>query len=328
MSLLAALLACAGSDPSGDTGTALVEVDADGDGYPAWDTTTDDARADCDDADPDVTPLTERYVRAGPFTRGSDDLPWASPVRTITLSDYCIDVTEVTNTDFLELLEAREADGYHNVDDEGRTLFDLADDDDVFPQRITWIDDTWGIEAGYERHPVVEVWYSSAELYCASVGRAMPTEAQWEKAARGDQDARKWPWGDDPPDCGRANYAEGEPDTPPTERVPCVQDTTPVDAYPDGISPYGVMDMSGNVAEWVYDWFAPDEYASDPDTDPTGPAEGEEFYDGVGTFVARINHGGTFLTTPDTLEAASRTPEPEEGTSNGVGFRCARPLSR
>jgi iron(II)-dependent oxidoreductase len=301
-------------------------VDADGDGFPSWTTTRDPARADCDDADPAVTPDTERFVPAGPFVRGDDGLPWATPVRTITLSAYCIDRTEVTNEAFLVLLETREAEGLHNVDDEGRTLFDLADDDDIYAERLTWIDGAWGIQDGYARHPVVEVWEWSAELYCTSAGKALPTEAQWEKAARGDADARRWPWGDDPPLCEQANFVAAPEGTAEQDGHACVGDTTEIDAYPTGASPYGVLGLAGNVSEWVSDWFDPDAYATDPDTDPVGPPEGAEFYDGVGTFEARLTRGGTYLTLADSLEVSARNADPAEGTSNGTGFRCARPL--
>jgi formylglycine-generating enzyme required for sulfatase activity len=316
-----------GLGDTGDTGDVPLEgVDADGDGFPAWSTTADDARADCDDADPAVTPETERYVRAGPFVRGEEGTFWAEPVRSITLSDYCIDRTEVTNDAFLLLLEAREAGGLSNVDDEGRTLFDVYDADDPYPERIVDTDGVWSVEAGYGDHPVVEVWPWSGELYCATNGKALPTEAQWEKAARGEADARIYPWGDDAAGCSLANYVDVPEGGPPQDGEPCVGDTAPVGGYPDGASPYGAVDLAGNVAEWVQDWFDPEAYAAGTDTDPTGPAEGALFDDGVGEFVARTSRGGNFLTAPEMLHVSARTPEPETATSNGVGFRCARPL--
>jgi formylglycine-generating enzyme required for sulfatase activity len=105
-----------------------------------------------------------------------------------------------------------------------------------------------------------------------------------------------------------------------------VDDTSPVDAYGDWPSPYGVEDMAGNVAEWVADWFDPDAYADDPDVDPVGPAEGQLYDDGVGTFVARIARGGNYKLGPNDLEVSARFPEPFDATSNGLGFRCARAL--
>lgn len=173
---------------------------------------------------------------------------------------------------------------------------------------------------------MVEVWWSSADYYCARDGRTLPTEAQWEKAARGDEDARGWPWGDARPTCARANFVDVPDGTNPADHAGCVGDTTPVDAYPDGASAYGAMDMAGNVAEWVSDWFDPYAYASGPDVDPTGPAEGQTFDDGVGTYVARVARGGNFLQGPGELAVSARFPEPFDATSNGLGFRCARRL--
>jgi len=207
------------------------------------------------------------------------------------------------------------------VDDAGRTLFDLADADDTFPERILYGDGMWSVSPGYERHPVVEVWHWSGALYCAANGKVLPTEAQWEKAARGDTDARVWPWGAEDPDCDRANFAYFVDDA----IVLCVGDTMEVGSYPNA-SPYGALDLAGNVAEWVSDWFDADGYQTDADVDPTGPAEGEPFTDPMGTFIARVARGGTFLNVPIFMRVSNRAPEPEDATSNGVGFRCARPL--
>ena len=316
------------TDDTDTDDTAVAEVDDDGDGFPAWRTTDAPLRADCDDADAAVTPDTERLVPAGSFTRGQADLPWASPVRTITLSAYCIDRTEVTNVAFVALLQAEEAAGRSNVDEEGRPLYNLEDleNGDTFPARIEYADGAWGVVDGYADHAVVEVYHWSALRYCASVGKALPTEAQWEKAARGAEDARMWPWGDEPPGCEHANFVLTEAGEPPQDGEPCVQDTTPVGAYPRGASAGGALDLAGNVSEWVADWFDPEAYADDPDVDPTGPEEGALFHDGVGEFVTRIARGGGFLHDATGIQVAFRTPEPEGGSSNGVGFRCARPL--
>ncbi len=316
----------AGTDPSDTADTADTAgtdaIDADGDGYPSWTTTLDPERADCDDADAAITPATERFVAAGTFTRGDAFMPWSNPARVLTIKDVCVDRFEVTNADFLELLIEREADGLSNVDDAGRMLFDVLDHDDVYPERILVSDGNWSIEAGYEDHPVVEVWTWSAELFCDWRHKRLPTEAEWEKAARGPDDTRAFPWGDEAPDCERAEIAllvDGKP-------APCTDDTAPVGSFPDGASPYGILDMTGNVEEWASDWFAPDYWADAPDVDPQGPAEGALFNDGAGEFVARVGRGGNYLLAFETLKLTARIPEPEDATSNGVGFRCAREL--
>ena len=117
------------------------------------------------------------------------------PAREVQLSDYCIDVTEVTNAAFVVFLEQRAAVGQPNQDDEGQPLYDFWDDDDIVPERILDNGDgTYAIEAGYENHPVTEVWHWSGRAYCDDQAKALPTEAQWENAARG-PDAWEYPWG-------------------------------------------------------------------------------------------------------------------------------------
>ncbi len=313
------------SGDSADSGAVRPE-DADGDGFPAWHTTADASVADCDDTDSGVTPATEVYVPAGPFTRGREGLAYAEPTGSIHVSAYCIDRAEVTNERFLSLLQERTELGYPNRDDEGRPLFDVDDNDDIYPERLVESDGVWSIEEGYADHPVVEVWLWSADLYCADQGKRVPTEAQWEKAAKGADDARRWPWGDTPPDCARANFVNAPEGMPPTDFPPCVGDTTPVSLYASGVSPTGALGLAGNVSEWVADWFAPDGYATDRGEDPVGPPEGQLFNDGMGTFMARIARGGNFLTGPEQLETAARIAEPEDATSNGLGFRCVRAL--
>ncbi|MFQ5616237.1 MAG: formylglycine-generating enzyme family protein, partial [Anaerolineales bacterium] len=101
----------------------------------------------------------------------------------------------------------------------------------------------------FGEYPVVNVTWEQAQTYCQWGGRRLPTEAEWEKAARG-VDGRVYPWGDQPPMCNLAsfgNYAAGE--------ATCVQDITQAGTYPEGASPYGALDMAGNVWEWVADWY-------------------------------------------------------------------------
>lgn len=312
-----------GTADSGDTGVGGTSDDADGDGYPHWSLTDDPAQADCDDNDPGVTPATERLIAAGPFTRGRDDGERnQSPAREITLSAFCMDVTEVTNTAFVAFLDAERAAGRDNVTADGELLYDVFDDDDTVPERLTQgSDGSWSIEDGYEDHPVTEVFHWSGEAYCAWRGGRLPTEAEWEKAARGTDD-RTYPWGDDPLQCDRANMRPGPEGAGGAE--PCVDDTTPVGSYPDGAGPYGLLDQTGNVAEWVHDWYLEDYYADSPATDPMGPEYGEApQYPDQG---ARITRGGSFANGDVFQRVSHRFPEPEAGSSNGVGFRCARPL--
>ena len=313
-------------DSAGDSGDSgpIDAVDADGDGFFPWTAESDPTLADCDDADENVTPATERYIAGGEYVRGDDDMPWSNPARTLDIKPICMDRTEVRNVDFILLLEERERQGYSNADDAGRMLFDVLDADDIYPERLRLSEGEWSIEAGYEEHPVVEVWQYSADLYCAWRGKRLPTEAEWEKGARGTEDARDYPWGDEPPDCARASVAmlvDGRPQ-------PCVDDTSPVGSFPDGASPYGLLDMTGNVEEWQSDWFSAEYWSEAPATDPTGPSEGELFDNGMGNdaYIARVGRGGNYLLAYETLKLSARMPEPEFATSNGVGFRCVRDL--
>lgn len=320
----------AGADSGGsdDTGHGQLE-DLDGDGFPSWQGTTDPARADCDDDDPAVTPSTERFVAAGAFYRGWSEAlagsPWddMDPQREITLSPYCLDRLEVSNTDFIAFLSELADAGSPNQDAEGNLLYDFEDDDDTVPEGIQIEGEGYRLREGYEDHPVTEVTFWGARAYCESLGLSLPTEAQWEKGARGTEELHHWPWGTDEPSCDHANIRLGQEGDPEVEV--CVDDTVPVGSYPAGASPYGNLDLAGNVAEWVSDWLDHDHYETSPDIDPTGPAEGiaDPLTNGE---LARISRGGSFASSLDTNRVYVRYPEPESATSNGLGFRCARPL--
>ena len=157
----------------------------------------------------------------------------------------------------------------------------------------------WGWQ---DNHPILNVTWHDAVAYCKWAGVELPTEAQWEKAARG-TDGRIYPWGDkwDASKCN--NYNTGP------------KQTTPVGSYPQGDSPYGVMDMSGNVYEWCADWYDGKYYASAPNRNPQGPSSGQ----------TRVLRGGSWVHhIPWYLRAAVR------GGGGPVfgdwGFRCCAPL--
>ena len=155
---------------------------------------------------------------------------------------------------------------------------------------------------GKKDHPVVFVSWHDAEAYCRWLAEAtsrpyrLPSEAEWERGARG-SDGRIWPWGNQW-DAQRCNSVEGGPG-----------DTTPVGAYPEGASPYGLLDMAGNVWEWVADW-----YDQSPDRDPKGPDSGQ----------SRVMRGGSWYDVAYGALCATRGRNRPVNRYNCIGFRCAR----
>lgn len=161
-----------------------------------------------------------------------------------------------------------------------------------------------------ETLPVVGVSHRDARVYCAFVGGRLPTEAEWERAARGGTRARAFPWGRGW-DGRLANHGR-------LVRSARAMDDgyaflAPVGTYPDGASRSGVLDLAGNVSEWVEDWFDREYYTSSPRVDPRGPASGS----------LRVKRGGSFQSPSFVLRAAFRSAEPETLRDVEVGMRCA-----
>jgi formylglycine-generating enzyme required for sulfatase activity len=213
-------------------------------------------------------------VPAGEFWMGGDAYRWEAPRHRVYLDAFSIDKHEVTNVSYRQFMKAtgHAAPSY-------------------------WSDAKWNGAL----QPVVGVSWLDADAYCQWAGRRLPTEAEWEKAARG-TDAREYPWGNQW-DSGRANSLESRVDR-----------TVAVGSYPSGVSPYGVHDMAGNVWEWVADWFDSDYYSRSPDRDPQGPSSGS----------LKVLRGGSWLNGPTSLRAANRSSRTPVDPSRYIGFRCAK----
>ncbi len=165
-------------------------------------------------------------------------------------------------------------------------------------------------------HPVAQVSWEDSAAYCAWAGGQLPTEAQWEKACRG-IDGRMWPWGNSY-DGNRVSSCEGQC---PVERWKDDRFddgyayTSPVGTFPDGASPYGAMDMAGNLWEWVADWYADDYYGDSPCENPLGPDSG----------AVRAMRGGAWFQTDVWLTCSVRHQNPPSDLYDDLGFRCAVP---
>lgn len=200
----------------------------------------------------------------------------------VYVSSFYIEKYEVTNEQFMAFVEAT---GYET--DAGKK-----------PEAHTWRTE---FTPGKENHPVVWMSWNDADAYCAWAGKRLPTEAEWEKAARG-TDGRLWPWGN-VWDNSRLNMGETRRKT-----------TTEVGSFPNGASPYGVMDMAGNVWEWVNDWYGSTYYQQGKDRDPMGPESGED----------RVLRGGAFNNGIQDVRTANRHKGGMAGYAPDHGFRCAK----
>ena len=168
---------------------------------------------------------------------------------------------------------------------------------------FVWIfekDGRWETTPGKENYPIVGLSWYGAHAYCEWAGRDLPTEAQWEYAAKGVDD-RRFPWGNDDLDCDHSRYSG------------CGNLPVEVGSLEPGLSSFGLFDLAGNVAEWINDRYAADYYEQSPRTNPSGPTNG--YY--------RVIRGGYWGSTYIALQTTHREWAGADEHDSGVGFRCA-----
>jgi len=234
--------------------------------------------------EPTVVPETPVVdISEGIFSMGFDGtqaLEDERPLHRVWLDAFAMDLYEVTTTQYALFLGATNRPApwqWHAVD--------LAQHGD---------------------RPVIGVDWSDADAYCRWKGKRLPTEAQWEKAARG-TDGRLHPWGNQAPTNELANFALGA-------RFSYGQVLMPVRSYEQGKSPYGLYQMAGNVWEWVQDWYAANYYETSPERNPLGPEQGQ----------FKVLRGGSWSDLPKYLLTYGRFKLLPDTRNSYTGFRCAK----
>jgi formylglycine-generating enzyme required for sulfatase activity len=241
--------------------------------------------------------MPQVYVPAGSVRMGGLDVHADGnelPAHNVSLDAFWIDQLEVTNAMYMLCVQAGSC---------------TPPEDWASNKRPSYFNNE-----EYKDYPVVHVTWEQAGAYCTWAERRLPTEAEWERAARGD-DFRNYPWGDEPPSEIYANFNR------------LIDDTSRVGSYAAGASPFGALDMTGNVWEWVADFYGTDYYKNSPEFNPTGPARSSTYL--------RVIRGGSFQDEWTDLRVSKRgaalgpdpaarydDPNRDGEHSSKIGFRC------
>jgi formylglycine-generating enzyme required for sulfatase activity len=263
--------------------------------------------------------MVEVHIPAGEFVMGATSHSEAGdnekPRHVVDLDAYWIDRTPVTNAMFARfanatsyITEAEAAGSSHAYSPAAQDWIEARGADWRHPQGPSS-----DIKAIAD-HPVVQVTWGDAAAYCKWANAQLPTEAEWEKAARG-TDEREFPWGNGEVSGDRVNFADRnlKVSWANTKVDDGFAFTSPVGNYPAGASPYGVLDMAGNVWEWLADWYDASYYLNSPKRNPAGPAKGE----------FRAARGGSWAGAVGDLRSWHRGWGPPKIHADGQGFRCA-----
>lgn len=247
-------------------------------------------------------------IPAGEFLMGSNNGDSDErPVHKVYLDAYYIDKYEVTNTQFSQFLNEK-----GNQIEGGVEWLDI----DARHCLIEYKNGKYQPKPGYENHAVIYVTWYGARAYARWAGKSLPSEAEWEKAARGSLVGKRYPWGDRDPDGSQCNFADKN--TPYSWSDKAADDgyshTAPVGSYPP--NGYGLYDMAGNVWEWCSDWYDETYYSRSPYKNPQGPNNGS----------SRVHRGGCWVDSARDLRCASRSycGTPDVACDCPLGFRCAK----
>lgn len=240
------------------------------------------------------------------FDKVCDNLDWvqdSTPPHEVTVDSFQMELTEVTLTQFVTFLNWMGPNSHRAGCDGQPCALTTVEEPELSYIEFDGEQYSVRIPEFYSNHPATFVTWWGGKEYCESIGRRLPTEAEWERAARG-QEGYIYPWGFEY-DINLANSS-----------VPAAEGTEPVESYPTGASPYGMLNMAGNVSEWVTDWYLSNYYGQSAAVNPTGPLSGTE----------KVHRGGSWDTIPLFLRTVHRLSADPVAPTAAIGFRCVEDL--